>query len=231
METLHVLSRVRVYDHSIPVSPGWWTNALARRRLPGGPLEATYDSEHGAQISRRTIFELAARTDSPDGVLRLLWHTLAWGGGRKARLMSKRLDSVAANPERAVSALRDAATAAPANPADAYKILYPAGRTVLKYLGPAFFTKYLYFAGGGAPAHPCAILDSVVATNLQLRGWVGLRSAGWSDVTYGRYCGLLASWAREASKRIGRPVAADEFEFLLYRKEASAQDLHRAQLL
>jgi hypothetical protein len=74
---------------------------------------------------------------------------------------------------------------------------------LLKYLGPAFFTKYLYFAGGGAATRPCVILDRVVAANLRARGWDGLRSASWSAVTYVQYCELLACLAREASNRLG----------------------------
>jgi hypothetical protein len=110
--------------------------------------------------------------------------------------MSKRLDSVAANPEGAASALRTAVANAQASPVDAYETLYPSGRTLLKYLGPAFFTKFLYFAGRGVATHPCAILDRVVAANLRGRGWDGLRSAGWSAVTYEQYCetpGLLGA--------------------------------------
>lgn len=207
---------VRVYEHWIPVNHEWWNNALTERGLPGGPLQVTHDSELGPGISRRSLFELAATTDSADGALGLLWHTLAWGGGKKVRLMSKRLDSVAANPRGAASALRAAAANAQMSPADAYETLYPLGCTLLKYLGPAYFTKYLYFAGGGAATHPCAILDSVVAANLRDRGWDGLRSASWSAVTYEQYCDLLACWAREASERLGRPIAADEVERWLF---------------
>jgi len=207
---------VRVYDHWIPVNQEWWNSELIDRNLPGGPLQVTYDSGRRAGISRGALFELAAMTDSVDGALRLLWHTLAWGGGKRARLMSKRLDSVAANPESAARALAAAAAKAQTSPADAYEVLYPSGCTLLKYLGPAFFTKYVYFAGGGVATHPCAILDSVVAANLRARGWNGLRPAGWSAETYEQYCELLACWGRDASKRLSRPVAPDEIERSLF---------------
>lgn len=200
----------------MPVNPAWWNNALIVRDLPGGPLQVTVGAERRAGISRGALFELARIIGSADGVLRLLWHTLAWGGGNRARLMNKRLDSVAANPEGAVTALRAAALKAQTSPGDAYKLLYPSGRTVLKYLGPAFFTKYLYFAGKGEAAHPCAILDRLVAANLRERGWDGLGSSSWSAVTYEQYCELLACWARDASNRLGRLVAADEIERCLF---------------
>lgn len=129
--------------------------------------------------------------------------------------MIKRLDSIAAEPDRFVMALRAAATAARTSPVTAYDTLYPSGRTLIKYR-PAFFTKSLYLAGGGVATHPCVILDRVVATSLRFRGWNGLRSTGWSATTYTEYCELLASWAREAGRRLERFVAADEIERWLF---------------
>lgn len=208
--------RDRVFEHWVPVNPEWWNKALLDRRLPGGPLQVTYDSRHRPGISRGALFKLAAVTGSSDAELRLLWHALAWGGGKRPRLMSKRLDTVAADPEGAVSALRAAAAKAGSSPVDAYETLYPSGCTTLKYLGPAFFTKFLYFAGQGQPTHACAILDRVVAASLRSRGWQGLRSTGWSAATYGRYCELVACWAREASTRLGRLIAVDEVERWLF---------------
>jgi hypothetical protein len=107
---------VRVYEHWVPVNPEWWNNELTLRDLPGGPMRVSYDSGHRAGNSRCALFKLAAMNPSSDGILRLLWHTLAWGGGRKARLMNRRLDKVASNPEFAVSALRAAAAAARGEP-------------------------------------------------------------------------------------------------------------------
>lgn len=68
-------------------------------------------------------------------------------------------------------------------------------RTVvlLGQLGPAFFTKYLYFAGGGEPHHPCTILDVNVARALQdTCGWSSLPiTGGWGSSAFDRYCTLL----------------------------------------
>lgn len=207
---------VRVYEHWIEVNPEWWNIELGVRGLPGGPLRVTYNSAGRPGIGRRALFELAAMTHSPEGVLRLLWHILAWGGGTKARLMNKRLHSVASRPDKVASTLQAAAATAQTRPAEAYELLYPSGRTRIKYLGPAFFTKYLYFAGGGADTHPCAILDRIVSARLRLYGWAALRSTAWSAATYEQYCELLGCWARKASDRLSRPVAADEIERSLF---------------
>ena len=85
----------------------------------------------------------------------------------KYRLMRKRLDTVAVSIEDARDLLAEAAAASRTDPMSAYDLLYPGGRTRLKFLGPAFFTKFLYFAGGGLPAHPCLIIDERTASALE----------------------------------------------------------------
>jgi hypothetical protein len=76
--------------------------------------------------------------------------------------------------------------------------LYPRNRTAIPELGPAFFTKYLYFAGGGAASHPCCILDENVALALhQACGWQSLPTKNWLATAYERYAALLARWVIE----------------------------------
>lgn len=97
-------------------------------------------------------------------------------------------------------------------PASAFALLRPGNSNAIRYLGPSFFTKFLYFAGGGAPDHPCLILDRVVATRLRDRcGWTSLHREGpWPAETYERYCGLLARWGQETGR------APDEIELKLF---------------
>ncbi|MDR7170513.1 hypothetical protein J2W56_004264 [Nocardia kruczakiae] len=75
-------------------------------------------------------------------------------------------------------------------------MLRPGDRSnAIEFLGPAFFTKYLYFAGGGDPDHPCCILDTRVATTLHRAGWSSLPTKGsWLASAYQRYNDLLADW-------------------------------------
>ncbi|WP_120285293.1 hypothetical protein [Rhodococcus rhodochrous] len=94
----------------------------------------------------------------------------------------------------------------------AYDTLYPRGAPAIAHLGPAFFTKYLYFSGAGAPDHPSLILDSRVAATLVDIGWTSLHpETGWPAETYERYCSLLARWAQEAGN-----VRLDLFERWLF---------------
>jgi hypothetical protein len=95
---------------------------------------------------------------------------------------------------------------------DVFTLLWHDNRSAIRSPGPSFLTKFLYFAGGGDPDHPCLILDRVVANALHDHcGWDTLDPAGpWPAHTYQRYCDLPARWARE------RHRAPDEIERALF---------------
>ncbi|MGW6443383.1 8-oxoguanine DNA glycosylase OGG fold protein [Lentzea sp. NPDC055074] len=182
----------------VEINPGWWHDEISRRGLPGTPPSErllTRDDVRGA-----------------GDVFTLLWWSLAWGAGLRLRLNARRLDSIARDLPRCEELLTKAADLSRHDPFAAYSLLRPGHSNAIRYLGPAFFTKFLYFAGRGAPGHPCLILDSRVATVLRERcGWDSLHRTGpWPAETYERYCGLLARWAQESGR------AADTIEFMLF---------------
>jgi hypothetical protein len=100
------------------------------------------------------------------------WQQAAWN--------RRRLAAVAADTSRVADVLHRAATATGSRPGVAYALLYPDDRrAAIPYFGPAFLTKYLYFAGGGAPDHPTVILDSRIAARLRNEaGWFRWTAAG-----------------------------------------------------
>ncbi|GAA2559834.1 hypothetical protein GCM10010423_72610 [Streptomyces levis] len=206
----------RIDGHTIPVATHWWNTETAAAHLPGTPV-----TEPGVtELSRGDLFRDAANLDPgcEEELLRFLWRVLAWGSGMRLRLNRRRIRAVADNPSSAVAALRQALQAARENPAHAYEALRPEGRNAIAYLGPAFSTKVLYFAGGGALDHPCVILDSQVAATLRdICKWDSLGKGGWPTSTYVRYCALLDRWAREESRQLGRHIGTDEIERWLFR--------------
>jgi hypothetical protein len=180
-----------ILGHAIPINRSWWDRELGHIGLPSG----TVVSEN---ITRAMVFNLAeaAQFNAPDAE-RLLWNAVAWGAGKKPRLIRKRIESVEADRTRLGELLREAAVLSRSSPVDAYTLLRPRDNAI-KHLGPAFFTKFLYFAGGGNPDHPCCILDDRVAHSLQAAGWRSLpRRNDWWPSTYGRYMELLAQWKNE----------------------------------
>ena len=137
--------RVTVDNHTVAVRERWWHEAIGARGLPGTPPA-------GPTLTRAEVWAPA------DTVFTLLWRALAWGSGRYLRQNTRRLDSIAADVPRAEKLLATAAEKSRHDPAAAYTVLRPADRNEIRALSPSFFTKFLYFAGGGAPDHPCLIL-------------------------------------------------------------------------
>lgn len=209
-----------VHAHAVPVNPAWWETALQQHGLPGGPvIPDGRDAQGRETLSRGSVFELGgvvSDATSDEDVLSFLWHVLAWGSrGRNNR---RRLESVADLMPDAADVLRQACVAARGNPVEGYEALRTKRRNAIPWLGPAFLTKVLYFAGGGALGHRSLILDDRVAGALRNHhGWWSLRTGGnWPTATYERYCDLLTRWSAEATTVVGREVGSDELELWLF---------------
>ncbi|WEO94646.1 hypothetical protein A6P39_011870 [Streptomyces sp. FXJ1.172] len=206
----------RIVGHTIPIATAWWNAEIVAAHLPGAPVAGPGVT----QLSRGDLFADAANLDvnSDEELLRFLWRVLAWGSGMKLRLNRKRMRAVAVDRSSAMAALRHALKAAREDPAQAYEALRPRDHNAIAFLGPAFSTKVLYFAGSGALDHPCAILDSQVAATLRdTCKWDSLGDNEWPTSTYVRYCALLDRWAHEESRRLGRRIGIDEIERWLFR--------------
>ncbi len=205
--------------HRVEVNRGWWRWRLSEH----GFADELFDAP-GDTLTRGMLFDLGrVAGDSPAGARRLLWAALSWGTGRRHRLNKSRIASVSEHPDRLGKLLSEAAVVSREDPEAAYRLLRPHGNAI-RYLGPPFATKFLYFAGGGDPAHPCLILDSRVAGSLRGDGgWTSLTGVfSWPSETFGAYSRLLHRWAREASDQLAdergpRPVHADQLEYALFR--------------
>ena len=191
-------------NHAIAVGRDWWTKALQAHGLT--------DTITGEVIRRADIFTLDDASASPAAALTVLFNALAWGSGDKRRNNKARIAAIAANPDTAAALLQHAAALSHDDPMTAYDVLYPNNRTAISDLGPAFFTKYLYFAGAGNPDHPCCILDENVALALQKAcGWHSLPLKGWLASAYDRYATLLGHWVDE--HQLGRRDVIERWLF------------------
>ncbi len=197
-----------VLEQSISVDPGWWGSHTS-----GATLAA--DGAHSS-LTRRDVFSLApAARETAEGALDLLWASLSWGTGRSQRNNGRRVSALADNPTL-TEALQRAAELAEADPVAAYDMLRPAGNLV-PYLGPPFFTKFLYFAAGDVAGRGSLILDSRVAATLRKNGWDGLTGTyWWPTATYGRYLDLVRRWASELTQADGAALTSDQVELWLF---------------
>jgi len=194
--TLTPASPKAVREQAIVVDPAWWESALRAAGVDAKPLRVRLDDRGRTVLWREDVWHVA--DDRDYDVLDLLWHSMAWGAGRYRRLCRARMASVKRAPAAAIELLEAARERSAAEPGRAYELLHPGGKGALRFLGPAFGTKYLYFAGAGRGSHRSLILDSRVAESLRaLSGWSDLPAGAWSADTYERYCDVLEGW-REA---------------------------------
>lgn len=227
-----------VEEHPVNVNAARWHGFL-----DASPRLMTVIDERGA-IRRRDVVEVAHESARSRRWIPLLHASFAWGQGKNgygpARLTQIH-DAAARADVNIEDALREAVAAMEAGTAvDGYKRL----RKRVPWLGPAFYTKFLYFAGAASPpaAGPSPlILDAVVAS--QVRAVVAARyaarhsdsrhvsdaeplatwlwsSGGWSPHRYGVW--LSFANAATAQLRSEIPVwssKADAFELAVFDKQ------------
>ncbi|MEG9250340.1 hypothetical protein V6S67_19800 [Arthrobacter sp. Soc17.1.1.1] len=215
----------KVFEHVAPANGARWRRELSARSLPpvGGKL-ATTDL---TTISRQEIFDLGDAPITVDNAFQLLYYSLAWGLGTKAPYLHKRLDHLAEQREVAGELLVSAWTLVRdgASPQEAYSCLtngYGKGR--IGWYGPAFSTKFLYFAQGNVELPRLLILDQVVSENLRRDVWPTAPTGEWWPDTYERYCNLFVQWAVQATEQLGRvpSVRADELELIVFKRHLAA---------
>lgn len=210
-----------VLGHAVAVDGERWRRALSDRGLP---LVAGKLADAGrTTVTRREVFDLGDQDPTVDHAFQLLYYALAWGLGTRASRLHQRLDGLAKHQNTAgellVSAWTSVRNGEPT--VEAYRLLTTnRGGGRIPWFGPAFSTKFLYFAQGSTTTPSHLILDRVVAWNLRRDAWPDAPTAGWWPEAYQRYCTLLSHWAVQASEHatVQRTVRADEIELALFRR-------------
>ncbi|OII67193.1 hypothetical protein [Streptomyces sp. CC77] len=211
--------------HSIPYTPSKW-KAVA----PWPSAFADRAAADTASVSRAEVVAAVRAAEQTESWAEAFVATQVWGygvtgyGPYRTRQVLARPGADAVLTE-AVSLLVDEGAVA------AYELL-----NTLDGLGPAFFTKFLYFAGQALPEvkgpRPL-ILDSVLAGVLRrhatkagraaghewseaIARWIW-RESGWSSHRYGVYLRwMYAANERLAAVRTDWPAAPDVLELALF---------------
>jgi hypothetical protein len=180
-----VLGQAIPFDRArwIPVLPdvAWWPTELDACPLVG----------KWPRVDRRTVFSIARKADTVEGRRHLLVAALVWGTGTKAQLVHRRAQIFVRTSAADIDARLDSALAAlrERGAAKAYWAFNNDQR--IPYLGAAFFTKVLYFAGDESTAgtYQSVILDSVVSRALKCLGTVDASwpENGWTTDQYRQY--------------------------------------------
>jgi hypothetical protein len=214
-----------VRDHAVAVDGERWRRTLSERGIPA--ITGKLADGGRITVTRQEVFDLGDQDPSVENAFQLLYYSLAWGLGTRASRLHQRLDGLAKHQDTAgellVSAWTSVRNGGPT--AEAYSLLTTnRGSGRIPWFGPAFSTKFLYFAQGSTTAPRHLILDQVVSRNLRRDAWPQAPTAGWWPETYQRYCTLLTHWAAQASKEptVQRMVRADEIELALFRRRPTS---------
>jgi hypothetical protein len=160
------------------------------------------------ELDRPFLRQVAASAGAtPEAALRAFLAVMVWGYGtgplgpfRTWRILDQAPDAA----ERLMGAARAVARSAE----DGYRHLAKAGR--MRFLGPAYGTKFLLVAQPPGAATTALILDSYVAEGLGELASVHLDPVPWRWSTYERYLKLMHGWAADLG------VAAEDLEYVVF---------------
>lgn len=165
--------------------------------------------EKALSVSRQRLFEFGESMDTEEDAVNFYVAVCSWGAGTDAQQTYRCVQPLhqPGAPGKLLEGLKVASTG---SADEGYFTFNNYSQARIKYLGPAFFTKLLYFAAGRpTPAdtrHPL-ILDRRVAVAL---GWT--KTSGWSTAEYSDYLDLV-----EALHERWRPdLPTDVIEYTLF---------------
>lgn len=187
-----------------PRQPGIaWNPAPWRATLPEfGPL---FDDLPNP-LDRGAVRDRARQARDDRETLEAFVAAMVWGYGRVGYGAFRTARVLAENPEPGATLREAAARARDEGGPAAFGWL---ARNRLRWLGVAFATKFLYFAGDGNADPPPLILDRLVRD--WLRDSTGCRlSLDWNVTDYRRYVRAVTRWAAELK------VAPSDIEYLIF---------------
>ncbi|MGX1886861.1 8-oxoguanine DNA glycosylase OGG fold protein [Streptomyces sp. NPDC055287] len=190
-----------VLSQAIPFSPQHWLTRLPVQDWWPKALDIVPAPNRWPTVDRRTVFRMAEQTGTLRQRRDLLIAALVWGTGTSAQRVARRTRILHDNDAKwlderlceAFAKLHDG------DPVAAYLVMNDRDERV-KHLGPAFFSKVLYFATADRPVGVRwpLIIDSNVALaldDLTSDKWdAGMR---WDSGVYTKYLELAHSWARQ----------------------------------
>ncbi|MEU3659849.1 hypothetical protein AB0E77_08800 [Streptomyces sp. NPDC032940] len=201
-----------VLGQAIPFDRDHWVTRLPSADWWPPELDGRTEVAGRRRVDRSLVLDIAARSDSIEGRRHLLTAALVWGTGTKARSVARRARIFTESAPRDIDVCLEAALdiLREDGAVAAYYALNNEHR--IRFLGPAFFTKVLYFAGReSAGAWRPLILDRFVALALRAAGtgdkWP---TSAWKTPCYERYLSLIHEHARREG------VFPDQIEAALF---------------
>lgn len=180
-----------VESHTIRFYPRHWLNRWDDHMpaLPPVLQDGELDGRGRLALTRGDLFSLGNKVTTARDAVNFYVAVCSWGVGVKDRDVSRRIATLSEPDvgEKLLGGIRLAQD--PNVPSeDAYRAFWTRTQYRLKGLGPAFFTKLLYFASRPANDRNLRhlILDKKVATSI---GWPN--RTWWTPSEYGDYLELI----------------------------------------
>lgn len=188
-----------VEQQSVAFSPEHWLDRLPERWMfdPMADLAFRQGQPRWPEVTRRDIFDLARGVTTPEQAIQFYVAACVWGAGKKARLVGRRVRVLRENKDVGVRLLNALYLAREDNAVAAYASFQRGGENRLLHLGPAFWTKIIYFGTyendiGLKPL----ILDRYVAKALNDVAGLGWpQTWNWNLNQYYDYLDLASTWA------------------------------------
>ncbi|MFI9487348.1 hypothetical protein ACIG47_13240 [Promicromonospora sp. NPDC052451] len=185
-----------VLGQAVSFNPQTWNRWLPDELWPD-ELDFLQVTGRTHRITREDVFKLSAHVETPAQAVRCYVAACVWGTGTAGLGVVRRTRPLHSHDDagerllKAITMLREDGAVA------AYRSLRRGGDTHLSGIGPAFFTKVLYFAGWGTAAGPRPlILDRFVVRAFNEQAELSWRTDwGWTPSQYERYLDTVAGWA------------------------------------
>ena len=153
-----------------------------------------------------------AATDAPSAENAFIL-IMAWGYGTEVGYGPWRTRRVLSENDRAAQKLAAVAKAVRTHGAlVAYARLANDGDCRLRWLGPAFGTKFMYFCQPDEQKTTALVLDNLVATWLRRNTDLHFDAVSWSVSTYGQYLKQMHLWASSLD------CTPDQLEYCMFRE-------------
>lgn len=169
------------------------------------PVPNVLNGEERQHVSRSDVFTMTKDVSSAESILDLYVAVCAWGTGTKAQRVARVVKPL--HEDGALDALqRSFHKARSLDPVEAYQHLNVTSEDRIKGFGPAFFTKWLYFAAYDDPERQDLrrplIFDDRVVKGL---GWATISSRQPSSA-YAKYLDTAAEinarWCPSSSRHV-----------------------------
>lgn len=191
-----------------------WTNQL-------GQYEDFFKELKGDRIDRKQAVQLAPIVTNEEEAVQVFLLAMLWGHGlvgygpfRTRRILDR--------PEAASELLEVAQVAQRDGGLAAFRLVVDRRSegegSFLKWLGPAFGTKYIYFlTAKNSPQEPAPVMDAVVYRWFRKHAPDRkLRVDFWHTPSYEQFLKSLEEWASDINQRFGDEIRIDDVEYLIF---------------